>query len=102
MRDEIAIVEPGLAAGSWKTVCERQPGLVAFVAMHIQTNLRLALKALASDARELRNAGGQRAVNHVIDGFAEAGVVEAHAQRQFTEELNVRLALAERIDRLLR
>ena len=44
----------------------------------------------------------QRAVDHLVHGLAEAGLFESHALCQLAEQIDVRSALTQRIDRLLR
>ena len=46
--------------------------------------------------------GSKRLVDEVVVGVAEPIALEAHTLAQFAEEIGVRPALAERLDRLVR
>ena len=64
--------------------------------------MRIILQPLARDACELRRSRRQCCLDHRVYWLPETLILEPHAQRQLAEELHIRLALARRVNRLLR
>src|ERR1039458_9219519 len=101
-RNQCWVEEPRLSVWRIESVCEWQPRIAASVSMQVQTYVGVALKALPGDPLQLRHTRLQSRVDHRVNWFAEALVLESHAQSKFAKELHVGFALAQRLNRRLR
>src|SRR5580700_6787019 len=89
----------GLGHSTRSSAGSRKPGTGS---RKVQPYLPFQLQPLATNSLQPRITRSQRAIDHLIDALAEAGVLESHPLGKRAEHFNIRAALAQRFNGLIR